>query len=89
VALTGIEKAILKASGGYKPRDTALAKLLGVSKQAVYVWRLRGWVPSLRAIEIERELGIPRDELLNPSLAPILLQFDKGNRDANNEEVDR
>ena len=64
--MTGIEKAIDKA-GGASP----LAAKLGVSHQAVYVWLRNGWVPSKRAIELERLFDIPRVELFKPELSAL------------------
>lgn len=40
--------------------------------QAVYQWLKRGWVPHQRALEIEAKYGIPRVDLLKPTLVPIV-----------------
>ncbi len=53
----GIERAI-KLAGG----RTRLARLLQVTAQNVDYW-LRRNCPGKRAIEIERLLGVPRDEI--------------------------
>lgn len=57
-ASEGLEKAAAKA-GGY----TSLAKALGVSHQAVYVWKNTGRVPAARCMQIEELYGIPWREL--------------------------
>ena len=64
--MTGIKRAI-DTAGGANP----LAHKLGVSHQAVYVWLRNGWVPSQRALEIEKLFGIPRVELFKPELAAL------------------
>lgn len=63
---TGIELAVDLAGG-----QTELAKRLGVSQQAVFKWLKQGFVPLMRAQEIEAELGIPRGDLMNPRVADL------------------
>jgi hypothetical protein len=41
---------------------------MGVSHQAVYNWKARGWVPPERAVLIESTFGVDRDRLMNPFL---------------------
>jgi DNA-binding transcriptional regulator YdaS (Cro superfamily) len=55
----GLEKAIAKAGS-----RQGLARLLGISKQAVCKWTS---VPSRQIIRIEAATGVPR-ELLRPDL---------------------
>jgi DNA-binding transcriptional regulator YdaS (Cro superfamily) len=57
----GLELAILRAGG-----RTALAALLGVSKQAVQQWQ---HVPAHQVIPIEMKTGVPREKL-RPDLHP-------------------
>jgi hypothetical protein len=64
--MTGIKKAIEMAGGA-----NALATKLDVTHQAVYVWLRKGWVPSQRALEIEKLFDIPRAELFKPELAAL------------------
>jgi DNA-binding transcriptional regulator YdaS (Cro superfamily) len=66
IEMTGIQKAIDIVGGA-----NALAAKLGVSHQAVYVWLRKGWVPSQRALEIEKLFDIPRVELFKPELAAL------------------
>jgi len=65
--LSGIEKAI-EAAGG----PAALARKLGVTHQFVYQCRKRGWVPPVRAVEIEALYGIPRRELVSLRLLHLV-----------------
>jgi len=65
--MTGINKAVA-ASGGARE----LASKLGVTRQAVAKWQVRGWVPLNRALQIEVLYGIPRQELLKPDIAALL-----------------
>lgn len=64
---TGIRRAVLKAGGQVK-----LARLLGVSQQYVSQAVRQGYVSPDRAVEIESELGVPREELVNPKLVRLL-----------------
>lgn len=48
------------------------AKAMGVTHQAVYHWRRRGWVPADRALAIETVLGVPRENLMEPRLVAVL-----------------
>lgn len=63
----GIEKAV-EAAGGVLPLATAL----GVSHQAVYKFLRQGWVPPIRAVEIELLYGVPRRELVSPRLLDLV-----------------
>ena len=60
-----IEKAC-KAAGS----QSALARLLDLSPQAVQHWCATGRVPAERVIEVERASGVSRHEL-RPDLYPI------------------
>lgn len=53
----GLQKAIAKAGG-----VSALAKALNVKPPSVYDWIERR-VPAERCLEIEREFGIPVEEI--------------------------
>jgi DNA-binding transcriptional regulator YdaS (Cro superfamily) len=46
----------------------ALAKRLGISRQSLNAWRLKG-VPAERALEFSRVTGLPRS-LVRPDLYP-------------------
>jgi len=48
------------------------SKAMGVTHQAVYNWRKRGWVPPNRAVTIEAAFKIDRRRLLKPSLVAAL-----------------
>jgi hypothetical protein len=45
---------------------------MGVSHQAVYAWKRRGWVPVEKAVVIEAAYGVPRDDLMSPDLVRAL-----------------
>jgi DNA-binding transcriptional regulator YdaS (Cro superfamily) len=72
---TGIYKAVQKAGG-----PPHLASRIGVSRQAVYEWLQRGYVPAKRAIQIGEAFGIPREELIDPRLRSAMA--DSSNPDA-------
>lgn len=61
---TAIQKAV-KAAGG----QSALARELKVTPQAVQKMCASGWVPSGRVLAIEKATGVPREEL-RPDLYP-------------------
>lgn len=52
----GIAEAIKKAGNSYK-----LADILGVSQPAIFYWLHRSCPPE-RALQIEQELGIPKEK---------------------------
>ncbi len=64
---TGIHAAIQKAGS-----QVALAELLGVTQQAISKWLHRGYVPVWRALEIENQLGVPREDLVSPKMRRAL-----------------
>jgi DNA-binding transcriptional regulator YdaS (Cro superfamily) len=65
--MTGIDK-IIELAGG----PLALAEQLGVTHQAVYNWRKRGYVPASRAMELEKMYDVQREELVSPALLALL-----------------
>ena len=65
-APTGIARAIEAAGGAM-----ALARILKVSHQVVDAWRLRGWVPAERALQLEARYRIPRAKLVNDKIAKL------------------
>jgi len=67
---TGITTAVKLAGSQGK-----LAMLLGVKQQSVFNWKLKGYVPILRAQEIEALLGVPRKTLINPKVAGLLASW--------------
>ena len=64
---TGIGRAVRLAGS-----QALLADTLGVSQQAVSAWLKQGWVPHLRAVEIETKFGVPRVFLVNPQIVELL-----------------
>lgn len=50
----------------------AFARRIGVTHQAVYRWKKRGWTPLDRALAIEAVFGIDRNRLIEPRLAYAL-----------------
>lgn len=59
---------LIDAGGGARP----LADRLEVTRQAIYLWRSKGYVPNGRLRQIERIYGIPPRQLANPKLVKIL-----------------
>lgn len=65
-----IDRAI-EAAGGIRP----FCAKHGLTHQAVYHWKKKGCVPLPRALEIEREHGIPALNLVEPQLAATVRQL--------------
>jgi hypothetical protein len=65
---TGIELAV-DAAGG----QVALANLIGNSQALVWSWLKQGYVPVLRAVEVEQASGVPRIKLIDPRIAGIIV----------------
>lgn len=64
---TGIADAVRLAGTQEK-----LAEKLGVSQQAVSLWLKAGYVPLLRALEIEAQFGVPRRRLISKRIADLV-----------------
>lgn len=64
--MNGVDRAIKKAGSQGK-----LADRLGVSQQVISKWKRRGYVPLIRAVEIETQYGIKRTQLINPRIADM------------------
>jgi ribosome-binding protein aMBF1 (putative translation factor) len=62
----GIEEAI-KAAGS----QSKLGASLEVTQQAINRWARQGWVPLLRAEQIEKRFGVPRARLVNPKILAV------------------
>ena len=73
---TGIACAVaaMQEQGG----QSELARRVGVTQQAVNKWLRRGWVPALRAVEVEQATGVPRQRLVNPRLRELVGADDSG-----------
>ena len=65
--IAALDLAIERGGGILK-----FCKQLGVTHQAVYNWKARGWVPPERAVAIEAVFHIPREETMNPDLCRVL-----------------
>jgi hypothetical protein len=61
--IAAIDRAIERGGGIVR-----FAKSMGVTHQAIYNWRKRGWVPPERSVVIEAIFGIERSQLMNPDL---------------------
>ncbi len=55
-------------AGGIGPFKVAL----GVTHQAVYSWKKRGYVPVDKALVIERLFATPREDIVHPDVALAL-----------------
>jgi hypothetical protein len=62
-----IERAIGRAES-----RAAFAESLGVTVQAACQWVRRDWVPTARALEIEKLYAVPRAEMMKPALRAIM-----------------
>ena len=67
---SGIDNAITQAGS-----QSELARQLGCSQQAVSAWQRKGYVPLLRAPEIEAQYGVPRATLIAPRLLDVVQSF--------------
>lgn len=65
--LAAMDEAVQKGGG-----IVAFARRMGVTHQAIYHWRRRGWAPVERAVTIEAIFGIDRNRLMEPGLAQAL-----------------
>ena len=68
-APSGIDKAVALAGG-----QRQLGEQLGVTQQVICRWVKRGWVPVERVVEIEAQYGVPRRQLLKPSLVDLVTE---------------
>lgn len=64
---TGISAAIAAAG-----TQIGLGQQLGVSQQAINKWHQQGWVPLVRAGQIEARYGIARARLVNPKILALV-----------------
>ena len=62
-----LEDAIVRGGGIVK-----FAKSLGVTLQAVTLWRRQHYTPLTRAVEIERLYHISREQLVRPDVAAAI-----------------
>jgi len=60
-----IVERVISSYGG----AAALARRLGVSRNAVSGWRSKQFIPVMRVLEVERVTGIPRHEI-RPDIYP-------------------
>lgn len=65
--LAAMDEAVARGGG-----IVAFARRMGVTHQAIYHWRKRGWAPVERAVAIEAVFGIDRHRLMEPTLAQAL-----------------
>jgi transposase-like protein len=56
---------VIKRGGGI----VAFSRRMGVTHQAIYRWKKRGWVPLERAVAIDATFNVERDRLIAPRLA--------------------
>ncbi|USX25804.1 helix-turn-helix domain-containing protein [Oxalobacteraceae bacterium OTU3CINTB1] len=64
---TGIAAAVAAAGS-----QIILGQQLGVSQQAINKWCKQGWVPLMRAGQIEALYNISRTRLANPKIVALL-----------------
>ena len=66
--ITGIELALLTVGGPERTRRTRLAKKLGVTRQAVFIWCKKGEIPVTQVKKVSDALKLP-PHLLNSLFA--------------------
>lgn len=71
-----MEMAGIRYAVGLAGSQTALAKALGVSNNAVSKWVRQGFVPNNRVKEISEMYGIPRARLCNPAVLALVYDDD-------------
>lgn len=64
---TGLARAVTVAGGVSK-----MARAMSVSRQIMYMWLQRGYVPTGRAAEIEKLSQVPARELIDPKLRTLV-----------------
>lgn len=65
--IAALETAISRGGGVVR-----FSKALGISTQAIYHWKRRGWVPVDKALIIEALFGVPREDTLEPSFVALM-----------------
>ncbi len=65
--IAALETAVERGGGIVR-----FSRSMGISHQAVYHWRKRGWVPADKALVIESVFGVPRADIMEPRLAAVL-----------------
>lgn len=65
--IEAIRLAITRAGGIVK-----FTKAMGITHQAVYSWVRRGWAPADKALIMEKLFSVPRQSLMEPSLAAVV-----------------
>ncbi len=66
--ISGIELALLTVGGPERTRRTRLAKKLGVTRQAVFIWCKKGEIPVTQVKKVSDVLKLP-PHLLNSLFA--------------------
>lgn len=74
--IEAIDTAISRAGGIVK-----FTKAMGVTHQAVYSWKRRGWAPADKALIMETLFAVPRQSLMEPSLAAVVAAPPSGTAD--------
>lgn len=70
--MRNVDLAIIKAGG-----RAALARHLGVTRQAVHNWVSRGFIPPDRAIAVEKAFGVPAAGLVSPKMRRLLTSMQR------------
>ena len=65
--VAAIDVAIARGGGIIR-----FAAALGVTHQAVYEWKRRGYAPADRALVMETLFAVPRADTMEPRLAAVL-----------------
>lgn len=65
--IRALELAISRGNGVVK-----FCRALGITTQAIYHWKKRGWVPADKALVIESIFGVPREDMIEPTLLKLI-----------------
>ena len=74
--IEAIDTAISRAGGIVK-----FTKAIGVTHQAIYAWKRRGWAPADKALIMETLFAVPRQSMMEPSLAAVIATPPAGGTD--------
>lgn len=66
--ISALNTAIARAGGIVRFREA-----MGLTHQAVYLWKRRGHVPPDKAVQIEQLYSVPRQDMMAPHIAEAFM----------------